>query len=151
MLVLSQPLKTKLPNRFYLQLLRNILLNTWISRNLEQNCPFLRKIQNFIKSERFDWFFSNSIPNVLEHWSLDKELFSSIATFVTVTAVTVNFRKIDVVIKSHSMNQFQRKWYKKSGRVYFRCTQNFTSFSQLILVIEKLQFFELLTFKGLET
>ena len=27
--------------------------------------PFFRKTQNFIKSERFDEFFPNSIPNVL--------------------------------------------------------------------------------------
>ena len=35
------------------------------------------KIQNFIKSERFDGFFLNSIPSVLEHWYPHKELFSS--------------------------------------------------------------------------
>ena len=44
----------------------NIWLKTWISRNWAKP-HFLRKIQNFIKSERFDGFFINSIPNFVEH------------------------------------------------------------------------------------
>ena len=50
-------------------------LSTIIKNCLAQNLTrgtgsentFFRKIKNFIKSELFDIFFPNSIPNVLEH------------------------------------------------------------------------------------
>ena len=38
---------------------------------------FFQKIQNIVKSERFDGYFRNRIPNVLEHWSLNEKLCSS--------------------------------------------------------------------------
>ena len=60
------------------------ILKSYLSHNLNfselwKNSPFFRVIENFIKSERFDEFFPNLIANLLEHWSLYKELFSSIA------------------------------------------------------------------------
>ena len=51
--------------------------------------PFFREIQNFIKSECSDGFFPNSIPNVIEHWSLHKELHGEnfMAIFTTLSMV----------------------------------------------------------------
>ena len=68
------PPKRKLLH-FYLQLLGSKLecSGTW-----NENA-FFRKIRNFVKSERFYGLFPNLIPNILEHLSLYKELFSSIA------------------------------------------------------------------------
>ena len=38
-----------------------------ILSTIMRNNFFFRKIQNFIKSERFEGFFSNSIPSVLDY------------------------------------------------------------------------------------
>ena len=53
-------------------IIKNYLANLNFAR-LGAKMPFFWKIQNFIKSENFDGFFLNLIPNVLEHQSLYKE------------------------------------------------------------------------------
>ena len=72
---------------------------------------FFCKIQNFIKSKRFDRFFRNLIPNVFEHWSLYEVLLYWIAQFgVNYWASVKNiYFLIVMVIISQSMNQFSRK------------------------------------------
>ena len=37
------------------------------------------------------------------------------------------FQEIQTIIKFQSMNQFERKWYQRRGRVYFKCTSNVSS------------------------
>ena len=65
---------------------------------LEAKMPFLWKNQNFMKSERFDAFVPNSIPNVLEHWSLYKDQYPlSLIKFypLTLRSHTGYYRPID--------------------------------------------------------
>ena len=105
--ILAKFLKENYPNFVYnyKDLLRSKLefSRTWSRK------PFFRKIQNFIRSERSDGFFLNSLPNVLENWSLYKELLSSNhldrPKFAATRAITNIKKKIQTDIKSQSMNQ----------------------------------------------
>ena len=76
------PISAKMKNQTT-QILSTIMKNYFSSkrefRKSWSENAFFRNIQNLIKSGRFEGFFLISIPNVLEHWSLFKELFSSIA------------------------------------------------------------------------
>ena len=76
------PISAKLKNQT--TQISSTIMENYLAKNLnlaelEAKMPFFRKIQYFIKSERFNGFFPNSIPNVLEDWSLYKELIISIA------------------------------------------------------------------------
>ena len=59
--------------------MKNYLFQNLNLAGLKAKMPFFPKIRNFIKSERSDGFFQNSVSNVLEHWSPYEELLSSIA------------------------------------------------------------------------
>ena len=82
--------------------MKNYLVRNLNFAELRAKPYFFWKIPNFIKSERFNKFFPNSIPKVLD-------LFGAVIDI---------FQKIQIVIKSQSMNQFQRKWYQRKGRIY---------------------------------
>ena len=58
--------------------MKNYLAHYLIFADPGAKMLFFQKIQSFIKSERFDGFFPNSIPNALEHSSFYKERFYSI-------------------------------------------------------------------------
>ena len=61
-----------------------------------------RKIEIFIKSERFDGF-----------QSIYEELFSGMAGNLRSLVFTDIFHKILIVIQSQSVNQFRRKLYEE--------------------------------------
>ena len=59
---------------------KNYLVSNLNFAELGAKMHFFRKILHFIKSECFDGFFPNLIPNSLENWPLCKVLFSTIAS-----------------------------------------------------------------------
>ena len=107
-----------------------------MSRNFVLVKPhFVRKIHNF-----------NSISNVLEHWSLHKEVFSSIA--YNSQQLKSGYRHFSKNWNPHRIlirDSILTKMITKKARFGFKSTRNFSSIGRVISEIQKLQFFEVLT------